>query len=468
MAKLKLSRRRLLRAAAGASIAVALPPLDAMFDGNGERLAHAAGGPPRRLVTFFMGNGVATVGPFATYPDVKEHWIPPTTGANFTLSPSMQPLVAVKGRVRVMSGLKGPFPNSGNHLVHFSHVMAGKDVSAALCETEMGGPTVDFIAAKTLSAGARFKQLSLLVAGMGYNAVSRNAVTFDDSGKPVRPLRTPVELFEKLFTGFTPPGATAVAHPELLRRKNILDFVREDAAHLRGQLGAADRQRLDQHLTSIEDVQKSLIASSVGAVAACVVPGAPAVTKDYKTMTRQMSDLIALAFACDQTRVVAFGPTGMTANVVLPFISAVDLHSVSHRATAVAATPGATVPARWLIEMNRYTQWLMEEYAYLVQKLSGIKEGAKSVLDNTLVVTASEHGCSDIHAVTELPHVVAGGPELVTGNFHWRAPGAPLPSSADSSKPFTSNARFWLSVLQTLGVPATSFGPGETGTVPLK
>lgn len=468
MAKLKLSRRKLLRAATSASIAIALPPLEAMFDGNGERLAHAAGGLPRRLVTFFMGNGVATVGPFAGRPDVKDYWIPPTTGANFTLSPSMAPLAAVKDRVRVMSGLKGPFPNTGNHLIHFGHVMSGTEVSAALCETQMGGPTVDFIAAKTLSAGTRFKQLSLLVAGMSYNAVSRNAVTFDDTGKLVRPLRTPVDLFEKLFTGFTPPGATAVVDPALVRRKNILDFVREDASRLRGQVSAADRQRLDEHLTSIEDVQKSIIANSVGALASCVVPGAPAATLDYKTMTRQMSDLIALAFACDQTRVVAFGPTGMTANVVLPWISAVDLHSVSHRATAVAATPGETVPARWLVEMNRYTQWLMEEYAYLVQKLSSITEGAKSVLDNTLVVTGSEHGCSDVHAVTELPHVIAGGPELVTGNFHWRAPGAPLPSTSDSKAPFTSNARLWLSVLRALGVPAASFGPGETGTVPLK
>lgn len=480
MPKLELSRRSLLRAAAGATVAIALPPLEAMFDSNGERLAHAApSGPTRRWVTFFMGNGSSTCGPFGSAKNVTELWVPAASGANFALSPSLQPLASVKQYVRVMSGLRAPYPRQNNHPPSFSQGMTGFPLTdKSLWETKRGGPTADYIASKTLGAGMRFPLLSMVAAGIPYNTAAGNALTFKDDGTPVPALRKPIDIFNKLFTGFTPAGGTAQPDPALLHRKSVLDFVREDAARLNGQLSASDRARLDEHLTTIAELEKSLVATGGGA--ACVKPNAPADTTDYRLMTRQMSDLIALAFACDQTRVISFGPTSMGCSVVLPWISSVtQAHHLSHRLEAVAqgaltASPDDTLKARWLSLWHPYTLWHMQELAYLVQKLAAIKEGAQSILDTTLIVTASEHGNSDYHCINELPHLVVGGPQLVTGNYHWRAPTAPAletdtANSIIDPTGYVSNSKLWLTLLKAVGSPVSSFGgTKETGTLPIK
>src|SRR5262245_21440635 len=114
MSKLTISRRTLLRGALGTGIAIALPPLEAMVD---SKQALAQGMPKKRFMTFFMGNGVPTLG-YCHNSGANvctERWLPPNLGANFTLSESMQPLAPIKSFVRVMSGLKNPYHDSTSH-----------------------------------------------------------------------------------------------------------------------------------------------------------------------------------------------------------------------------------------------------------------------------------------------------------------------------------------------------------------
>lgn len=462
MSKLTINRRSLLRGALGTGIAIALPPLEAMVD---SKRALAQGTPKKRFMTFFMGNGVPTLGYCHNSGSnvCTERWLPPNLGANFTLSESMQPLAPIKAFVRVMSGLKNPYHGDA-HTANMGGVMTGFPIDSTTSESRMGGPTVDFLAAKTLSEGCRFRQLSILLAGANYNAVSRNTLTFGEGGAPVAATREPADLFNRLFQGFTPPmaGGAPQPDPELLRRKNILDFVHADAKKLSDRLGASDRQRLEQHLVAIEEVQRSIVTTSAAVTDECKVPGAPATAGDLRQKSRQLIDLIALAFACDMTRVVAYGPTGCNAENTLPWLYPGNLHDETSHAKIIDEP---TVLER----MAKVVAWQLGELAYLVSKLQAIKEGAGSLFDNTMIVTASEHGNSNNHSATDIPTVVVAGSQMgVAGNFHWRAPGAPTPSTGDAAGFSVTTSRLWLSVLQALGTGATKFGVDETGTVPLK
>jgi hypothetical protein len=463
MSKFTLNRRALLRGALGTGVAIALPPLEAMV-GSSQALGQVAGA-KKRFMTFYMGNGVPTLG-YCGGSGCTERWLPPNQGANFTLSEAMGTLAPIKQYVRVMSGLRNPHGDSISHTANMAGVMTGiKAASHEQAETKFAGATVDYIAAKTLSAGCKFSTLSAIVAKANFNAVSRDTLTFNESGAPQGSMKTSLDLFNKLFQGFTPPmagGGAPKVDPEAVRRGNILDFVRADTKRLQSQLGAGDRARIDQHLTAIEEVQRSLQTNPTSVTSECKLPGAPAAGNpgDLRIKSRQMLDLIVLAFACDLTRVFAFAPVGCNGENALSWLYPGNLHDETSHAKIVSES-------EVLVRMSKVVQWELGELTYLVQKLQGIPEGTGTMFDNTLIVTASEHGNSNNHSPTDIPMVAVAGSKIgITGNYHWRASGAPQPSTANPSKFTQSTSQMWFSVLQKLGVPVANFG-GETGTLPL-
>src|SRR5439155_8320574 len=124
---------------------------------------------------------------------------------------------------------------------------------------------------------------------------------------------SPAALFPRLF------GGGAMAGPRARGRLGALDAVRDDARRLQARLGAADRARLDAHLTSISEVRREIIASAPIGTGACALP--PAVTETntdaggvepMAAVSHAMSDLLALAWACDLTRVMTFQHHGAT------------------------------------------------------------------------------------------------------------------------------------------------------------
>src|SRR6185436_13957823 len=86
LAKKALPRRTFLRAMAAT---VALPMLDAMVPALG-----AAPKPTPRFGFVYIANGV-----------IQKQWIPPTTGAGFELTPTLQAFANVRDQINVLSGL---------------------------------------------------------------------------------------------------------------------------------------------------------------------------------------------------------------------------------------------------------------------------------------------------------------------------------------------------------------------------
>jgi hypothetical protein len=456
------NRRAFLRGAMGTGVAVGLPTLEAMV--GTRKLAQAAGAQPKRLITVYIGNGVPTLA-YCSNNAADEKWIPPTLGANFTLSECMKPLEKVKQYTRVMSGLVNPH-HSQDHCGNMSGTMTGFAPPSNF-EDRLGGPTPDFVASKHLYRGSGVQRISGLVAGSA-NGVVRGGLTFNDQGQRQNTTRRPADIFTQLFQNFTPGGGAPVAvDPALLRRRAILDYVRGDTKKLQAQLGSADKQRLDQHLTAIDELQKSIMGVSTTGSSSCTKPGVPMATAadDYRAISAQMIDLMVMAFACDLTQVAAFGPSGCNSEAALKWIYAADYHHDVSHIGAVSKDSRDT-----LFKMVPITQWHMQQVADLVEKLAKTQWGTEKLIDSTLVVTSSEHGGSHNHSGTDIPHVVFGGPSLVTGNFHWRAPGAPQVSTGDMGafNPSYNSSRLWLSTLQALGCPVTQYGSSGTSTIPLK
>ncbi len=477
MGKLKLHRRAVLRGV-GAGVVLRLCPLEAMFDSAGNAYGQT-GGAPKRFVLMFQGNGI----PAAGYSGQACRWVPKSVGAGMVLNDAMTPITAaIKPYTRVMTGITigGTTINGEPHAEALSWSLSGRGTPSP--GSKLGGPTPDFIAAKTLQGSSPHRQLILgLCDGTGGSA-GRMRITADDSGNLLTPEFSPQAIFNRIFANFTPPtggGSTPppatptppAVDPEQQRQRLIVDYVKKDADRLKAKLGTEDRHRLDAHLTAVRDLEVALFPpvstpdpgtpapNPPATSSACVKPSAPGSGGDANNDTRAkwMADLTALAFACDLTRVVSLMGTAANSEENMGFVGVPYAYheSISHLTRGQSMTT-------YFNEMLSITRWHLKWFDYLMAKLRTFQDVGGTVLDNTLGVFTSEFGHSHYHARFELPYLLVGGSQFIRGDFHWRSPTADkIGLNGDR------NNKVWNSVLQALGCPVTAHG-GVSGTVPLK
>ena len=207
MPKLTINRRTVLRGTiGGVGISVGLPPLEAMFNGNGTAYAQSAGSLPKRLGIFFWGNGVKL-----------DRWVPTNTGAGWTPSPSLQPFAdaGVKDYVNVVSGMNIMSGNERAHHAGVVGIMSGAPLTeqphpnSAYVSTYTK-PSIDQVAAAVIGQTTKFKSLEVGVSkrsngseGTSLKYLSHNG---PDSSNP--PEYNPLNVFNRLFgADFTPPAA---------------------------------------------------------------------------------------------------------------------------------------------------------------------------------------------------------------------------------------------------------------------
>jgi hypothetical protein len=457
MRNFRLSRRAVLRGAGG-GLFLRLCPLEVMFEGG---RAHGQPSGAARFLLFFQGNGI----PAAGYSGQPCRWVPRNRGAGLELNDAMVDLAPLKSHARVMTGIS----SGGKEIIGEPHA-DGLSWSLTGLPTpspgqKLGGPTPDFIAAKTLQGGAPWRQLVLGVL-KGGGSPGRRKITADDAGNLIDPETSPQALFNKLFGTFSPPagGGAPAANPELDRQKLIIDFVKGDAERLKAKLGSADRRRVDAHLAIVRDLEASLFRGGgsgpkAAPSSACARPAAPGTAGEASVDTRAkwMIDLTALAFACDLTRVVSLMASPANDNEDIGFMGLPHKYhdGVSHLSRGQGA-------ATMLSEMTAVTRWHMKHFKSVLEALKSYPDAGGSMLDNTLAVFTSEFGNSNHHARFELPYLLVGGSRFITGDTHWRSPGA-----AANGLGGVRNTQVWLAVLKALGCPVDSFG-GNAAVAPLK
>lgn len=183
-----------------------------------------------------------------------------------------------------------------------------------------GGPTIDQLIAQAIGGTTQFRSVQAAVSRSVLTSEGPLARTLShqDSNTELPPEFDPLALFNRLFVSFAPPDPRA---PTAAHRVSVLDAVRDSAARLRKRLSSSDRQRLDQHLTSIAEVRSRLqTLPPPPPSAACVQRPAPVVQnvgdEPKEAVVRVMNELIVLAFACDLTRVASLALTQLSGNPV--------------------------------------------------------------------------------------------------------------------------------------------------------
>jgi hypothetical protein len=436
-----LDRRTVLRGAlaTGAAITIPLPLLNAMLNENGTALAQSATALSPLYVTWFFGNG-----------SLPGLWKPAKTGSGtaWDLSAQLKPLADHKSYITVVSGLEGKLVVGG---VEHPSGSAAATTGAPLNGNAVRSESIDQTVAKIISTGT-LKSLEVGVTPATPNGPQDSLATVSHGGPNAR--RTaeydPKAVFTRLFGGgnTTPTPAQPDQAAKLAKvRKSVLDAVLADGARLEQRLGAADKARIEEHLATIRDLEKSLDAGTTtgGTPAVCGDQTAPTVGKDTKSeappeVNTAMSKLTTLALACEKTRVITNMFSLPAAHVYyrhLPNMND-DFHD-----TICHTDPGDKSTQT---RVDTGVQYAMRCLAEFLTDMKNTAHGAGNLLDQTLIYVTSDTGWGKVHDKTEWPVLLigkAGG--KVKGDEHFNYPGENL-------------SRVLLTVAQLMGSTATSYG----------
>jgi Protein of unknown function (DUF1552) len=432
-----IGRRSLLRGMLyGSAVGVALPALELMLNNHGTALADGSA-LPKRFGVFFWGNGVRL-----------KRWTPGSTGAGYALSDELAPLANVKDYVSVVSGFNIKTGNQRGHHAGCVGILSG----APMISQEPGGapyastfsaPSIDQVVAAGIAEKLRFRSLEVGVAknvttgeGTTLRYLSHNG---PDNANP--PEYSPTALYTRLFgsgSGFRAPDQAKPIDPRLALRRSVLDAVRDDATRLKQRLGANDQRRLDQHLESIRALENQIraIEDAPPPPSACAQPSAPAsATGDKTAINDAMAGLLAMALACDQTRVFSLLFSGSVGSTSYPELGLANHHTISHD------EPGDQP------NVHAITVFIMQRFAKLLETLHGITEGDHNLLDSCAILASTDSAEGQPHSINDYPILIAGraGGALKHPGVHVRGNG-------------TNTSDVLLTLLQAMDLPVTEFG----------
>jgi len=446
MEKKTLDRRTVLRGmlATGAAVSIPLPLMEIMLNENGTAYAQSATPVPPLFVLWFFGNG--------SLPGV---WKPAKTGtgSNWDLSAQLQGLSSLKSYLTVISGLTNKLVVGGAEHPTGS---AGSTTGAPLSGNAVTAASIDQVVAKLISSGAAFNSIEVGVTPATPNGPQDSLATVSHKGPNAKnvPDYDPKSVFTRLFTGATSGGgstSTDQASKLATVRKSVLDAVLADGTALEKKLGASDKQRLDQHLTSIRSIEQRLVttpSSGTPTPSMCASPTAPTTGKDTNSeappaVSSAMSDLSMLALGCDRTRVLSFVFSLPAAHVYYRHLGTnmnADFHDTICHGDAGDQSNQPRVDTG-----VHYVVTCLNEF---LTKMQATAHGASNLLDQSLVYITSDTAWGKTHTNTEWPVLLAGkaGGKL-QGDGHFNFAGDNL-------------SKALLTAAQIMGSTATSFGSG--------
>jgi hypothetical protein len=432
----KWTRRRVLRGMLqGSAVSVGMPLLDVFLNGNG--LALADGAPiPTRFGTWFWGCGVNA-----------SRWFPEKFGENYDIKEELLPLMPFKEKLSVFSGFNCELGGKPN-LNHWSGVMATLSGAAPTKGGTGGGeadaPTIDTLVSKAIGGNSRFRSLEIACTGdpgVSYSMPGRGATVNSSEVDPVK-------LYQRLFGQefVDPNSAEFTPDPAVMLRKSVLSSVSEDRQALMRSLGAEDRRRMDQFFTSIRDVEQQLstLLEKPAAAAACAIPAHPDVRELGATWEMassnhdQLTQLMVMALACNQTRVFNVALSNAASNLRMAG-SSVAFHELTHE-EHVDERLG------YQPESTKFIERSMGAFGRMLAKMDAIKEGDGTLLDHSLVLATSESNYAKLHSIDNLPILVAG-----SAGGKWR-------SGQHINGKGSPSSRVGLTIQQALGMSVGSWG----------
>jgi hypothetical protein len=436
-----LPRRTFLK---GMGASVALPFLDAMVPTGRMWQSFMASDRPR-LVAIEMVHGAAGCNALGA---TRNLWSPVGLGRNFDLTPSaLAPLDPYRDYLTIISNTDVRMAEAfeaheigGDHFRSSAVYLTQSHPRQTEGSDVFVGTSLDQIYAQRFGQDTAIPSMQLCIENIdqaggcayGYSCVYTDTISWASPTEPLPVIRDPRVAFDMLFGAGGSPAERAARQRT---NRSILDWITGRVAQMKLNLGSADRQRMEQYLDNIREIERRIqrIEARNSSGEAREIPGAPAGVPDsFEEHVKLMFDLQALAFEADMTRVFSFKMGRDSSARVYPE-SGTDkpFHPASHHGGREAN----------VLDFYKINKYHVSMLPYFLDKLKNTKEGDGNLLDKTMIIYGSPMADSNLHNHRRCPLFIAGRANgQLGGGVHLNAPdGTPM-------------ANVMLSLLHKLGV----------------
>jgi hypothetical protein len=442
-----MNRRNFLR---GIGVTMGLPFLEAGIlpvnralaaEAGGAGLAMTADGRPLRMAFLYVPNGVNV-----------ERWYPTGNGADYQLGPSLASLAPYRDSFQIIRGLEQKHAwagadGGGDHARASATILTGARPKKTAGSDIRVGISVDQMAVQKMGHLTRIPSLELSCDGprksgqcdSGYSCAYQFNISWRSESLPVAPESNPRMLFERLFGSGKGADRQRSFQLRQAREKSLLDFVLQDAAALRGELGRNDQQKLDEYLNSVRELERRIeSAERFGPLPDPGMEAPSGIPSSYQEHLRLMADLTVLAFQTDSTRVSSFLFAHDGSNRSFNEVGVSDgHHNLSHHQKK----------AENLEKIAKIDEFYVSQFAYLLKRMRETKDGTGSLLDNSMVVYCSGLSDGDRHGHDNLPVILAG-----------RGGGLLNPGRCLDAAEHTPMTNLYVRMLNLMGVREERFG----------
>jgi hypothetical protein len=397
----RINRRGLLQAA---GVCVGLPWLESLAGPVRAAGAVRAEGDtpvaPRRLAYLYVPNGVNVA-----------QWQTSESGDDYELSPTLAPLAPHRRHVTVIHGLNHenatPGPDGGgDHSRATAVYLTGVRPKKTGGSDIRNGISIDQIIGRRVGRQTRLPSLELSTDGArltgrcdsGYSCAYQFNLSWASPTRPVPAEQNPRAAFERLFGGAGRGEGSSEARQQ--RQQSVLDFVLDDVHSLSREIHSADRQRLDEYLSAVRDVERRIELAEQLPVSLPDYEAPSGIPDSYQEHIRAMFDLMLLAFQSDATRMITFTLANDGSNRAFPEIGIPEAH---HQLSHHRGNPDN------LSKIARIDRYYVEQFAWFLERLRSVPEGDATLLDSSMILYGGCISEGNQHLHSNLPLVLAGG-----------------------------------------------------------
>ncbi len=418
------NRRQFLR---GLGACMALPAFESLRPFQALAAPMVAPGTPGkvapvRMAFLYVPNGT-----------IPSAWWPEGDGGNdFALSPTLRPLETVRHQLQVISGLEDISANEGgdgggDHARAGGTFLTGVRIRKTAGSDIHAGTSIDQIVANQIGHLTRFPSLELTCDAVrkagncdsGYSCAYEYNLAWRSPTQPLSPEPNPRMVFERLFGD----GSRTERIQNLQRRqqaqRSILDFIRDDAGALERKLNGRDRQKLDQYLTGVREIEQRIEKAEQMPIINPDVDAPAGIPANYEEHIALMFDMLMLAFQTDSTRVATLLMAGEGSNRTFTEIGLSEgHHNLTHHRNQ----------QEMIDKVKQIDLWYVKQLGKFLEKMDqALDVDGQSLLHHSMIVYGSGNADGNRHTHTNLPILLAGsgGGALKPGRYV-KAGSAPL------------------------------------------
>lgn len=393
------SRRHFLR---GLGACMALPAFESLRPLSA-LAAPTAAAAPMRMAFVYVPNGII---PSAWWPEGD-------AGRDFDLPRTLQPLEKLRSQVQLISELEDLSANpgadgGGDHARAGGTFLTGVRIKKTAGADVHAGVSIDQVVASQIGHLTRFPSLELICEGVrksgdcdsGYACAYEYNLAWRSATQPVSPEPNPRMVFERLFGAGSRDERQANLKLRQQDQRSLLDFVLEDANTVQRKLNGRDREKLDQYLSSVREIEERLQRAESMPVANPEMDTPAGIPASYEEHIALMFDMLTLAFQTDSTRIATMLVAREGNNRAFP---EVGLSSGHHDLTHHRNDP------EMIAKVKEIDLWYVKQLAKFLEKMDQTKDvDGQSLLHNSMIVYGSGNADGNRHTHTNLPILLAG------------------------------------------------------------